>query len=164
MRENVACWIIGKKLVDVANKDKLSSVIYNLLLSLHDNHLYSSPYLLFIENTLQQLGFSYIWYSQKQINISNDNFNNMIKQRLKDQYIQKWSAEIQESSLYYNYRIFKKHFILENYFLILPEHAAKTFFKFRSLNHKLPVQKGRILGIDRCERLCKKCSLNELGD
>ncbi len=38
------------------------------------------------------------------------------------------------------------------------------FLKFRTLNHKLPIQKGRILGIDRNDRLCGKCNTGDLGD
>ena len=83
---------------------------------------------------------------------------------MRDQYIQKWFSEVQEHSLYYNYRLYKTHFGFEKYLTILPEQTAKIFFKFRALNHKLPVQKGRIQGIERNEQLCQKCSLEELGD
>ena len=34
----------------------------------------------------------------------------------------------------------------------------------RCLSHKLPIEKGRLLNIERNERICLLCNKNELGD
>ena len=39
-----------------------------------------------------------------------------------------------------------------------------VFLKFRTLNHKSPVQTGRFAGIPRHERYCTKCGKEDLGD
>ena len=60
--------------------------------------------------------------------------------------------------------MFKHNFQYEDYLNTLPHTSANLFMKFRLLNHKLPIQKGRFLGIERNERLCQKCNINEIGD
>ena len=60
--------------------------------------------------------------------------------------------------------MYKKVFSFENYLKILPETLAYTLVKFRTLNRKLPIQKGRFLNIPHEERFCTKCDLRDLGD
>ena len=153
------------KLVDLKNQDKLSSNIYTFLLSLYNADVYKSPFLLFVHNTLNELGYSNIWLGQLNNNtMSASCFKKMISNRLKDQYVQKWFAEINQNELFYNYRLYKEIFIFEEYIRILPENLAKTVIKFRTLNHRLPIQRGRILGIERNDRKCEKCPMDDLGD
>ena len=76
--------------------------------------------------------------------------------------IVKWTA--MSYFYFYNYRMFKHNFQYEDYLNTLPHTSANLFMKFRLLNHKLPIQKGRFLGIERNERLCQKCNINEIGD
>ena len=52
----------------------------------------------------------------------------------------------------------------EKYIEILSPGLMHSFLKFRTLNHKLPVQKGRIQNIPRPERLCTKCNDEDIGD
>ena len=49
-----------------------------------------------------------------------------------------------QSAKFLNYRIFKYNFGLEKYFGVLPDDLALDFFHFRSLNHKNPIEWGRI--------------------
>ena len=41
-----------------------------------------------------------------------------------------------------------------------------AFSKFRCVNHKLPIEKGRFYGIaiDDNDRVCELCNTNKLGD
>ena len=39
-----------------------------------------------------------------------------------------------------------------------------VFCHFRTLNHKLPIELGRFLGVERDDRNCELCRLNTLGD
>ena len=60
--------------------------------------------------------------------------------------------------------MFKENFQFEKYLSILPSNLSYVMIKFRTLNHKLPIQKGRIDGIVRSERKCTRCDCDDLGD
>jgi hypothetical protein len=63
-------------------------------------------------------GFSNIWSEQ---NYVNDRWiSAVVKQRLQDQFIQKWFSDINGSSKGQIYRIFKTSFGFENYINMLP--------------------------------------------
>ena len=63
-----------------------------------------------------------------------------------------------------NYRLFKTTFILEKYITELSLKSAITLAKFRTTNHKLPIEKGRWENIERNQRTCNLCNRNALGD
>ena len=51
--------------------------------------------------------------------------------------------------------MFKNVFMPEDYLQILPHY---TLVHFRTLNHRLPIQRGRVLNLPYEDRLCTKCS------
>ena len=55
------------------------------------------------------------------------------------------------------------YFQFENYLRVSPN-FLHLFARFRTLNHRLPIQTGRFNYIPRCERLCNKCDLLDIGD
>ena len=59
---------------------------------------------------------------------------------------------------------FKTTLRLEQYMVKLQIQYRVTLTKFRCGNHRLPIVTGRYLGIDRKDRICKKCLGNKLGD
>ena len=63
-----------------------------------------------------------------------------------------------------NYRMYKSEFGLEKYFTILRPDLMYNMCKFRCGSHKLPIEMGRFLSIDRSERICDLCNNEELGD
>ena len=63
-----------------------------------------------------------------------------------------------------NYRIFKEYFEFENYFRVLEDKDIYTLCKFRTTNHKLPIETGRWNNIDRVNRICTKCDNITIGD
>ena len=153
------------KLTYRENKDKLSCIMYKFLFSLYKSGLYRSPYLEYIKTTINELGLCYYWTNQlKDIAETASHFKHEVKTKLQDQFIQNWFAEINHNELYYNYRMFKEKFHFENYLTILPSNLSFVMVKFRTLNHRLPIQKGRIDGIIRSERICVKCDCGDLGD
>ena len=77
---------------------------------------------------------------------------------LTDQFKQKWNSEMFDSSKGINYRIFKKELTLEKYFSILHVKYCKLFCKFRTMNHKLPIETGRWHNISRQNRICTLCN------
>ena len=85
-------------------------------------------------------------------------------QCLKDQYTQSWFTEIEGKNIYSNYKIFKEKISMEKYLTALSEPLACSFAKFRMLNHKLPIQRGRVLNIPYNERLCTLCERQDIGD
>ena len=74
------------------------------------------------------------------------------------------SVELNNSSKCVLYRTFKRNFVFENYLTTLSPHNRKLFCKFRTINHKLPIEVGRYSGRPRFTRNCDKCDMEELGD
>ena len=152
------------KLRDPANCDNLSNIIYKFLLNMYNSGEYTSNYMLSVHNELNSLGFTNLWVNQSNLMLSSYSFKKLITRRLCDQFVQKWYAELHSNALFFNYRIFKERFEYERYLLSLPECQAKQILKFRTLNHRLPIQKGRTQNIAREDRVCTKCDSNSLGD
>jgi hypothetical protein len=50
------------------------------------------------------------------------------------------------------------------YFRILKDKDMYTLCKFRTTNHKLPIETGRWNNIDRVNRICTKCNNITIGD
>ena len=72
--------------------------------------------------------------------------------RLHDQFQQAWRETLHNCSKTLNYCIFKETFIFEQYFDILDEKDFLTLCKFRTTNHKLPIEHGRSNNIPRENR------------
>ena len=89
-------------------KTKISNLMYKLLYKLNRESVYKSPWLNCVKTILEDCGSPGIWESQV-ILCSKECFKQQIKQRLLDQFRQKWAAEIQQSSKCLNYRIFKSN-------------------------------------------------------
>jgi len=117
-----------------------------------------------VQNTLNEIGLSVLWDSQFQSNLSANCFKDKIKRRLKDQFIQGWLSEVNTKESCYNYRLYKTTFQLEKYIEILPQRLIYPLIRFRTLNHRLPIQKGRWSNIPRNERKCTLCCQSDLGD
>ena len=66
--------------------------------------------------------------------------------------------------MFLNYRMFKTNFGIDSYLTKLPPQCAISLLKFRTTNNRLPVNKLRYSNIQRHERKCDKCHLNEVGD
>ena len=63
-----------------------------------------------------------------------------------------------------NYKIFKDALEYESYFNILEGKDLTTLCRFRTTNHKLPIECGRWSNIQREDRMCTLCSKHEIGD
>ena len=72
--------------------------------------------------------------------------------------------KILESSKCINHRIYNDFLKFEAYLNVLPFSLAKIKRKFRCSDHKSPIERGCLLGIDRCRRLCTLCDSNQLCD
>lgn len=67
----------------------------------------------------------------------------MVKSRLIDQFRQNWYNSVFKISKCLNYRIFKQNHEFEKYLTELPRDLRIAYSKFRCVNHKLPIEKGR---------------------
>ena len=141
---------------------KLNCKLYNFLYHLHHERHFSSPWLLHIEKLLNDTGFCNIWIRQEMSESTWLNVN--IKQRPLDQYIQNWRSDCDIGVKCYNYRLFKSDYMFEKYLIDLPDALEYIVCKFRTVNHKLPIETGRYTRIPRNERVCKMCNSGQLGD
>ena len=62
------------------------------------------------------------------------------------------------------YKCFKSDLKFESYLIELPAGYKRIFTKFRTSNHKLPVEKGRFTKLPRNMRICENCDCNKLCD
>ena len=92
--------------------------------------------------------------------------NATVKSTLVDQFKQSsiWHSDIETSSKGLCYRIFKTDFGFEKYIELLNDRDRNTLCRFRTTNHRFPIETGRWLNIERNERNCTLCNLNKLGD
>ena len=143
-------------------ESKLSNIMYKVIYQYNSHVVYTSPWLSEIKNILGNTGHSFICLSQ----ILPDNFSivHAVKNSLQDQYVQEWNTIINNSSKCVLYRTFKRNFVFENYLTTLSPYNRKLFCKFRTINHKLPIEVGRYSGRPRFTRNCDKCDMEELGD
>ena len=89
----------------------------------------------------------------------------MIGKDIKYSYVQSWNESVQNrpscQSLYKHIKIlFEPEFYLSK----LPESLRICISKFRTLNHRLPIQRCRYDGTLREERLCRLCDEQAIGD
>ena len=125
---------------------------------------YKSPFLSTVETVLNGIGLSGMWTPQFDSNYSNQWFKSKVTRVLRDQYIQQWSSEFESKEIYYNYQMFKNVFVPEDYLQILPLNLVYTFVHFKTLNHRLPIQRRRVMNLPYEDRLCTKCSSADIGD
>ena len=60
--------------------------------------------------------------------------------------------------------MFKNVFAPEDYLQNLPLNLAYTFVHFIALNHRLPIQRGRVMNLPYEDKLYTKCSSADIGD
>jgi hypothetical protein len=93
----------------VSSENKLSGKLYQLLPTLHSSGSNNFKWINYVKSILDDTGFSNtcIWNSQQNINL---NFlKPTVKQRLQDQFIQKWFSHIDNASreeLYSHFKFF----------------------------------------------------------
>ena len=146
------------KIVSDINSKKLSTRIYDVMYFLLTNDIYSCPFLVYSKNVLDKAGFSYIWLQQEMP----VNCINSIVNVLQDQFIQEWRRVVKSSPKCTLYRCIKINFEFEPYLSTLSPYYRKILCKFRSSNHKLPIEVGRFNNLERSLRKCIYC--NKLGD
>ena len=86
---------------------------------------------------------------------------------MKDQIIQKWFNTVTfESEKCFYYKEFDMTYQRRKYLSLLPPDLWLPLCRFRTANHKLPVEvySWNVLHIPRQSRKCNICNLNDIGD
>ena len=120
---------------------KISCIMYKLLYYMYKKDIYKSKWISKIENSVQEAGLNYAWLNNEVGNINH--FCKTVNTRLQCQFIKNWNADVFNGPKCLNYRLYKTEFILEKYITEMPLKSAISLAKFRTTNHKLPIEKGR---------------------
>jgi hypothetical protein len=138
---------------------KLSQSVCSILQ--YDTIIGNNNWLNYIRNILNSCGISYVFNNPETLSLNQ--LISKVETILKDQYLQKWHADIRSSSKGNYYQYFKQEITFEKY-LMLPKYLAYPLIKFRLNNHNFPVETGRWLNIPRDERVCKLCNSPAIAD
>ncbi len=160
---SVKCRMLGYwiRLIQGKNK-KLDVTMYNLMYQKLQDQSFSSSWLLSVKGILDSCGYSNIWADQ---HVPNGGWLiASVRRTLQDHFIQDWQSKIQGSEKCLNYRIFKHTFSCEDYLLMLPHNLRHALCRLRTVNHKLPIERGRYSNLPRYRRTCNLCDKNLLGD
>jgi hypothetical protein len=156
------CGVKSSRLLDDPSSNKISVLMYKLMLQKHKLG-YTNKWISKIKDILDNIGYSNIWIMQGE-NLNDKWLKKSLELRLKDQFIQNWSANVFESNKCLNYRIFKTKFEIEKYLTEIPFKLRKALTSFRCRSNRLPIETGVFTNIPREERICTLCNLHEVGD
>ena len=144
------------------NHEKMSCSILKTLTECFECNIYKSEWLVKIKKILDDCGLSFVWHSPN--SVSNKWLIKTVNRNLKDTYIQMWSQQSKDSSKACNYHLYKPNFGFESYIDNLPLCYRIPLTKFRTANHKLPIEKGRYTNLQIEQRNCCLCNLDNIGD
>lgn len=119
-----------------------------------------------VKDILNQCNVLWLWHNNiiyfDKIEI--EKFKNHIKFKLEAQYKIVWKNQVYQSPKCVLYRVYKTDFCEEKYLTSLNNDLCKNICKFRTSNHKLPIEVGRYINIPRHERTCTHCDSPEICD
>ena len=84
------------------------------------------------------------------------------KKKLNDLFLNTWYANVENSNNSSFYKLFKHKFEIEKYLSSPPSSLLYSKIRFRTRNHRLPIEIGNWAKIPVNQRLCNSC--NKLGD
>lgn len=149
--------------VITSEDNKYISYIYKLMIDDIDSNPRKSNWALLVKNLLGSLGFNEAWLQQGvgDINL----FLKIVKQRLCDNFIQNWNAEINQSTraiFYRNIAVFKFQDYLD---VVKVKKFRNALSRLRVSSHRLEVETGRWNKPQRIEYIERKCRIcNKLED
>ena len=109
-----------------------------------------------------ETGRNDLWIYQN--NINSRSINKYVKSVLIDQNLQYWHGLLQNSQKGRNYSIIKQDIMFEKYLTTIQRNYWLSSFKFRTDNHKFPVETGRWNAVEYADRKCNLCNLSDVGD
>lgn len=120
-----------------------------------------SPWLFNVRNILYKCGLNNIWYDHYPQNTKWLRLT--VKQKLQDLFINEWYSQVDNSSNSTFYRIFKKELKFESYLSSTPKAVLPYIIRFRTRNHRLPIETGNWARIPINLRTCNFCN-DKIGD
>ena len=114
-----------------------------------------------VKKILDGLGLTNLWLLHSDTDISYE----VIKNRIFDQYDQTLTMEINNSNRLRLYSKYKENNEQERYINKIKNKAYRqTLSRFRLSSHQLEIETGRYVGLERDERLCRKCNTRMVED
>ena len=138
-------------------QSKLSYILYRKLLDIPN---LISKWVCQIKHILDDCGLSEFWSNQ----VANPHISNRVELILKDQFLQKWNADLADSSKGRTYSSFKENIHLEEYFTKLNPKCFINLAKFRTGNHRFPCETLRWVNIEQPDRKYLLCNTKDIGD
>jgi hypothetical protein len=141
---------------------KYIKIVYNFLKEQADRRPNIKNWVSNVKDLLSRLGFYDVWLNQ---GVANSKiFMSILKQRIKDNYFQTWTEQLQASSRALFYReiaLFEYSPYLD---IVTVTKFRKSFTRLRLSSHRLQIETGRWnkpLSIPINERKCKFCNTLE---
>ena len=97
-------------------------------------------------------------------NVNLEFFKSELCDRLKSQYEQTWKESVLLCKKAILYKYIKTDFEFVDYLIHLPWSIAIWIVKLRTVNHKLAIETGIYINIDRELRFCELCNMDKIGD
>ena len=108
-----------------------------------------------INSVIDHLGFSHI----RLYFDPNVKYYDILKTRLRDQFIQEWRVCISSTPKLDSYNNYKNEFCFEKYLdVLLNDNLRKQMSNLRLCSHSLEIELGRYNNTDRDRRFCKLCN------
>ena len=148
--------------VCTSNESKYIKAVYNVLRADSERHPNTVNWASQVKQLLSITGFYNVWLNQ---GVGEDEmFLKIFKQRLKDNFIQKWNADLNNSSRAIFYKTFAS-FDFKLYLNVINiSKYREAFTRLRVSSHRLEVEVGRWAkpnSIPFDNRLCRQCGVLE---
>ena len=154
---NIKSRMIGFWLSIVNGKEsKLSKLLYSIMLKEHEKGSYNFKWIRCINDILVAVGRPDLFRTEP-VNSPNS-VKKDISRTLSDLYIQEWNEKANVSSKGKQYLLFKDNLNFEKYLINVSKFYYSKIIKYRTENHRLPVEAGRWDDIPLNERKCKICT------
>ena len=146
------------------NNPTLAKKMFEIHRLMHESNVYTTNWLNCINNIANECGL--VEYFNNDLFVNKKSIKIICKQKLKENFIKQWNNRLRNLSKCDLYYLFKNNFEQEKYLKILPYDLAIVLCRYRTSNHKLEVEKQRYDRpfVQRMDRKCTKCTLNETGN
>ena len=141
---------------------KYIKIIYNLMLEDIENNPEKINWAVLVRNLLGSLGFNEVWIQQS---VGDEKlFLLILKQRLNDNFMQTWNAELNQSTRAIFYRFISNFNYHEYLDVVKVKKFRNALVRLRVSSHRLEVEVGRWnrQRVEYAERKCRVC--NKLED
>ncbi len=147
-----------KKIITLPESSPVKKIYYLLKTDDLNNKTYKNKnWATQIKSIFNEIGLSSIWISEE----IDDNCLTLVRQRIYDQYFQKWYSDINNSSKLTTYSKFKHTITREKYLDVVKENYLKrSLAQLRTSSHQLAIETGRYSNTPQNKRLCNFCNMN----